>query len=148
MTATLFRTDPSRNIRRFYIMDVRPDLFGAWCFIREWGRIGRAGQMRADPFTTEQEAWTALERQSRRKARRGYQSAKPDEPSSWRSRGEMIGQQISNRRPIRLGFDFGAESGGKQTGEFGVVAGMAQGSMTDDQGPPFFGCPQGRLSFL
>ena len=75
MTAavTLFRTDPARNMRRFYCMDVQPDLFGAWCFVREWGRIGRAGQMRAVPFMTEQEAWTALERQWSRKARRGYQ---------------------------------------------------------------------------
>ncbi|MGH6834124.1 MAG: WGR domain-containing protein [Methylocella sp.] len=33
-------------MRGFYRLDVQPDLFGQWCFIREWGRIGRAGQVR------------------------------------------------------------------------------------------------------
>jgi len=45
MTAiTLTRSDAARNMRRFYRMDVQPDLFGEWCFVREWGRIGRAGR--------------------------------------------------------------------------------------------------------
>jgi hypothetical protein len=26
------------------------DLSGAWCFIREWGRIGQAGQTRTVPY--------------------------------------------------------------------------------------------------
>jgi hypothetical protein len=26
------------------VLDVQPDLFGQWCFIREWCRIGRSGQ--------------------------------------------------------------------------------------------------------
>ena len=34
-------------MRRFYRLDVQPDLFGRWCCIREWGRIGRAGQVRS-----------------------------------------------------------------------------------------------------
>ena len=46
MTAvTLTRTDHARRMARFYVLDVQPDLFGAWCFIREWGRIGRPGQL-------------------------------------------------------------------------------------------------------
>jgi predicted DNA-binding WGR domain protein len=45
-TLHLRRTDPARNMRRFYLLDVQPDLFGQWRFIREWGRIGSAGQMR------------------------------------------------------------------------------------------------------
>ena len=40
----LHRTDPAKNMRRFYRLAVQPDLFGQWCFIREWGRLGRAGR--------------------------------------------------------------------------------------------------------
>jgi predicted DNA-binding WGR domain protein len=47
MTAlTLRRSDPVRKMHRYYRLDVQLDLFGAWCFIREWGRIGQAGQTR------------------------------------------------------------------------------------------------------
>jgi predicted DNA-binding WGR domain protein len=51
MTAlTLTRSDPTKNLHRYYRLDVQPDLFGAWCFIREWGRIGhRGGQSRPRP---------------------------------------------------------------------------------------------------
>jgi predicted DNA-binding WGR domain protein len=41
MTAIiLHRIDPAKNMRRFYRLDVQRDLFGQWCLIREWGRIG------------------------------------------------------------------------------------------------------------
>ena len=47
MTALhLRRVDHVRNTRRFYWLDVQPDLFGSWSFIGEWGRIGRLGQAR------------------------------------------------------------------------------------------------------
>jgi predicted DNA-binding WGR domain protein len=73
MTAvTLHRADPARNMRRFYLLDVQPDLFGQWCFIREWGRIGQPGQVRGVPFPTEDEAHAALDRQRQAKERRGY----------------------------------------------------------------------------
>lgn len=68
----LRRVDPARNMARFYLMDVQPDLFGGWSFIREWGRIGRSGTVRALPCPTETEARAALERQRRAKERRGY----------------------------------------------------------------------------
>jgi predicted DNA-binding WGR domain protein len=32
---TLYRTDPARNMARFYHLDLQPDLFGSWCVIRE-----------------------------------------------------------------------------------------------------------------
>ena len=44
---TLHRIDAARRMSRFYRLDVQPDLFGQWCFMREWGRIGRGGQMAA-----------------------------------------------------------------------------------------------------
>jgi predicted DNA-binding WGR domain protein len=73
MTAvTLTRTEPTRNMHRYYRLDVQPDLFGAWCFIREWGRIGRAGQVREIAYPTPTEAQAALDRQRRRKERKGY----------------------------------------------------------------------------
>lgn len=46
---TLHRSDPSRNMWRYYGLDVQRDLFGAWCCIREWGRTGKAGQTRSYP---------------------------------------------------------------------------------------------------
>jgi predicted DNA-binding WGR domain protein len=73
MTAlTLRRSDPVRKMHRYYRLDVQLDLFGAWCFIREWGRIGQAGQTRTVPYPTSREAQAALERQRRAKERRGY----------------------------------------------------------------------------
>jgi|SRR6516162_9381848 predicted DNA-binding WGR domain protein len=68
----LHRTDPTRNMQRFYLLEVQRDLFGQWCFIREWGRIGQPGQVRGVPFPTEREAHAALDRQRRAKQRRGY----------------------------------------------------------------------------
>jgi predicted DNA-binding WGR domain protein len=73
MTAIiLHRTDPPKNMRRFYRLDVQPDLFGKWCFIREWGRIGSAGKVRSIPYATAAEALAALAWQRRGKERRGY----------------------------------------------------------------------------
>ena len=69
---TLIRRDPARNLHRYYRLDVQPDLFGAWCLIREWGRVGQGGQMRSTPYPSTDAAQTALERQRRRKERRGY----------------------------------------------------------------------------
>jgi predicted DNA-binding WGR domain protein len=68
----LHRTDPARNMRRFYLLDVQPDLFGQWCLIREWGRKGQGGQVRAAAFPTEEEARGALIKQRQAKERRGY----------------------------------------------------------------------------
>jgi predicted DNA-binding WGR domain protein len=68
----LHRTDPAKNMRRFYRLDVQLDLFGQWCLIWEWGRIGRAGQVREIPFATSGEAHEALAGKQRMKERRGY----------------------------------------------------------------------------
>jgi len=40
----LYRVDAARRMHRYYRMDVQPNLFGEWCLMREWGRIGSAGQ--------------------------------------------------------------------------------------------------------
>lgn len=69
---TLHRHDPARNVHRYYRLNVQTDLFGHWCFVRQWGRIGQFGRMRSDPFPTSEAAQAALERQCRAKERRGY----------------------------------------------------------------------------
>jgi len=68
----LHRIDAAKHMRRYYRLDVQPDLFGQWCFIREWGRIGRAGQVRMVPYAIATEAHEALALQQRLKERRGY----------------------------------------------------------------------------
>ncbi len=71
---TLHRSDPARKMWRYYRLDVQPDLFGQWCFIREWGRTGTSGQTRSNPYPTPAQAEAALENQRRAKQRRGYVS--------------------------------------------------------------------------
>lgn len=68
----LRRTDPGRNMARFYRMDIQPDLFGEWRLVREWGRIGQAGQLRQAIYPSQAEARIALERHCRVKEKRGY----------------------------------------------------------------------------
>jgi predicted DNA-binding WGR domain protein len=68
----LHRVDPARNMCRFYWLAVQRDLFGQWCLIREWGRIGSAGQVRTVPYATAAQAHEALAAQRRVKERRGY----------------------------------------------------------------------------
>ena len=73
MTATvLYRIDASKHMHRFYRLDVQPDLFGQWCLMREWGRIGTTGRERSIPFPTPTAAHAALDKQRRVKERRGY----------------------------------------------------------------------------
>jgi predicted DNA-binding WGR domain protein len=69
----LYRIDSKRNMRRFYRLDVQPDLFGFWLLVREWGRIGSTGRMQLASFQSEREAYSALERARRGKVRRRYE---------------------------------------------------------------------------
>jgi len=69
----LYRIDDSKRMHRYYRMDVQPNLFGEWCLMRDWGRIGSSGgQTRSLPFPTPQAAEAALDRQRMTKERRGY----------------------------------------------------------------------------
>ena len=68
----LVRIDPSRNMRRFYSLDVQPDLFGGFAVVKEWGRIGARGRWIGEWHLTEALAHAALQRQAARKRRRGY----------------------------------------------------------------------------
>jgi predicted DNA-binding WGR domain protein len=59
-------------MRRFYRLDVQPDLFGGVLLMKEWGRIGAQGRMVAERYDAESPALAALQRQDERKRRRGY----------------------------------------------------------------------------
>lgn len=73
MTAIiLYRIDASKRMHRFYRLDVQLDLFGQWCVMREWGRIGSTGRMRSAPYASPQEAQAVLEKHRRAKERRVY----------------------------------------------------------------------------
>ncbi len=79
-TVYLTRVDASQNMARYYRMSVQPTLFGEWSVVREWGRIGRGGQVRTSPYLSESEAAQAVATIERQKVRRGYLS--PEAPSS------------------------------------------------------------------
>ncbi|MFC3722013.1 WGR domain-containing protein [Neoaquamicrobium sediminum] len=68
----LRRIDPSRNMRRFYVLAVQPTLFGGASVIRHWGRIGTNGQAKIETFDRPDEADGAFMRLARAKRRRGY----------------------------------------------------------------------------
>ncbi|QRG10307.1 WGR domain-containing protein (plasmid) [Xanthobacter dioxanivorans] len=69
-TVQLRRIDPSRNMARFYMLTVQPSLFGEWCLVREWGRIGSPGRVASTPFPSlpwPRRPWTSAS--ARRSAR-------------------------------------------------------------------------------
>jgi predicted DNA-binding WGR domain protein len=68
----LRRIDPSRNMSRFYRLDVQPDLFGSVSLVKEWGRIGAQGRMVVECYDTEALAADALRQHADSKRRRGY----------------------------------------------------------------------------
>jgi predicted DNA-binding WGR domain protein len=68
----LRRIDAARNMRRFYRLDVQPDLFGGFLLLKQWGRIGARGRIVADRFDDATLAVAALAQHAARKARRGY----------------------------------------------------------------------------
>jgi len=69
----LERTDPSRNMARFYVLAIEPTLFGDAALVREWGRLGSRGRRRLDLHANKAIAAEALEVWLDRKVRRGYQ---------------------------------------------------------------------------
>jgi len=69
---TLYRIDATKHMWRFYRLDLQPDLFGLWVLVKEWGRIGRPGQLRITSFPTIDDAQHAFDRQRRIKEKRGH----------------------------------------------------------------------------
>ena len=73
MTAVhLRRIDGAHNMRRFYLLDVQPDLFGGVFLVKQWGRIGTGGRIVDENYNSEASAAEAMQRQAERKRRRGY----------------------------------------------------------------------------
>ncbi len=70
----LHRIDEARNMRRFYRLDMQPDLFGGFLLVRQWGRIGSRGRIVAERFDNATLAVEAITQHAARKARRGYSS--------------------------------------------------------------------------
>lgn len=66
------RSDLTRNLARFYEVEVLQTLFGEWAVISRWGRIGTQGRTQQDWFGSLPEAQTAKARRVDRKLRRGY----------------------------------------------------------------------------
>ena len=72
--AELEKIDAQADVFRFYRAALWPDLFGGVSLMREWGRIGQAGQLRLEPYDDRQQAEAALDRLVQQKQRRGYRS--------------------------------------------------------------------------
>jgi predicted DNA-binding WGR domain protein len=66
------RTDPAKNMARYYAMSIEPTLFGDACLTRRWGRIGSRGQRMVHHFSREEEAVRLFLSLLRQKRSRGY----------------------------------------------------------------------------
>jgi len=73
----LHRRDAGRRMARFYRLALQPALplgedAGRCDLVREWGRIGQGGRVRADPFASAALAEQAAAVMEAVKRRRGY----------------------------------------------------------------------------
>ncbi|WP_425348805.1 WGR domain-containing protein [Pararhizobium antarcticum] len=66
------RTDFSKNMARYYAMEISMTLFGEACLTRSWGRIGKRGQSMRHHFGQEKEAVDLFLDLVRQKRARGY----------------------------------------------------------------------------
>ena len=62
-----------RSMARFYKMLLAPTLFGECALVREWGRIGSGGQVKADAYPNAGAALLAMQALVRLKQQRGYE---------------------------------------------------------------------------
>lgn len=68
----LRKVDPSRNMARFYHVDLAPNLFGEVTVLRSWGRIGTRGRAMIETCASAEAAQVSAARLTRAKLRRGY----------------------------------------------------------------------------
>jgi predicted DNA-binding WGR domain protein len=71
-TIYLERRDASRNMARFYALEIETDLFGAVCAVRRWGRIGSHGRQLSITCNSIAEAEDDVKGRAAVKRRRGY----------------------------------------------------------------------------
>jgi predicted DNA-binding WGR domain protein len=51
MDTYLEKHDAEKNLHRFYVLSIQPNLFGGWSVIRRWGRIGsHRGRQKIDLY--------------------------------------------------------------------------------------------------
>ncbi|MEH2560074.1 putative DNA-binding WGR domain protein [Bradyrhizobium algeriense] len=73
MTAIMLtRVDHHYNMARYYKLDIQPTLFGECSLVREWGRIGRAGTVRIEAYSSRGLADIAMISKWAQKRKRGY----------------------------------------------------------------------------
>ena len=54
MTAIILtRVDECRHMARYYKLDIKPTLFGECSLVRRWRRIGRAGTVRIETYSSQ-----------------------------------------------------------------------------------------------
>ncbi|MCK1289376.1 WGR domain-containing protein [Bradyrhizobium sp. 30] len=74
MTAIMLtRVDHRCNMGRYYKLDIQPTLFGECSLMREWGRIGRAGTVRIETYSSRGQADMTMISKWAQKRKRGYQ---------------------------------------------------------------------------
>lgn len=76
------RTDAHRNMARFYALSIEPTLFGEFCLVRRWGRIGTHGQRKTMSFPSQAQASEQFAEIHRQKTRRGYRERTTEVRSS------------------------------------------------------------------
>nr|WP_245803245.1 WGR domain-containing protein [Acuticoccus yangtzensis] len=64
--------DPARGMWRFYSLSIQPTLFGEWTLVREAGRLGHAGRVQTERYSSAGQAIDALYAAAQDKRRRGY----------------------------------------------------------------------------
>ncbi len=71
----LTNIDPNQNRYRFYHITIQPGLFGNFCLIRRWGRVGSEGRRLSQSFETINELNKEIQKLLRIKKRKGYMSS-------------------------------------------------------------------------
>lgn len=87
----LTRCDASRNMYRFYALNVDADLFDGAALTRNWGRIGTKGRFCIQLFGSRLEAERQFAIVLRRKLKRGY------EPMTAKTNSKRISENDEHR---------------------------------------------------
>jgi predicted DNA-binding WGR domain protein len=70
----LVRCDSSRNMARFYRLELSLTLFGEMVLIRRWGRIGTEGRRQESLLADPSDGMRSLQEWRQKKQRRGYRA--------------------------------------------------------------------------
>lgn len=77
------RTDPDKNMARYYAMHISYSLFGEPYLTRQWGRIGTTGQVKLRHFEHEADAVRMFQTVAQNKQKRGYRSRNIRDHQLW-----------------------------------------------------------------